>query len=271
MREKAEKVLTSGCFGVRLESRTSFLQRREKMKYKIMTYNICSGHTYFDVVFPEKPPLDLEKSAEVIKSIAPDICGLNEVDLLTERSGNVNQTEYFKNYLGMEGVFGRSIDFQGGFYGNALLSRFPISSHEVIDVPDVEGVVQEHRTILKLRLDIAGGVTLLQIHAGTTDAQKEKFVNKICEVIDSIETPLILMGDFNMTPDYPILSKIRDRLADTAPLFNGGEFTTYGTYPKCPKKHIDYIFVSKEIKPLSLTTLETMASDHYPLIMECEI
>ncbi len=242
------------------------------MKYTIMTYNIASAHTFFGYAETGKATLDLVKSADVIKSFCPDVCGLNEVDNLTERSGKVDQIGFYKKHLGMNGLFCKTIDLPGGEYGNGFLTRFPVLDSEIIHIPDVEKNNYEHRTIFKVKVDVDGKtVTFLQVHSGLTDAEKNNCVDKLCEIIDSIDTPIILMGDFNMTPDFPALSKIRQRLFDTSPLFKNGLFDTYGTYPGCTKLHIDYIFVSKQIKPLSLTTLDTMASDHYPLIMECEM
>ena len=128
-----------------------------------------------------------------------------------------------------------------------------------------EAVCREERKMYTALLAMRGEEKEL------TDAEKENCVDKLCEIIDAIDTPIILMGDFNMVPDYPALKKIRERLVDTAPLLNNGEFDTFGSYVGANRQHIDYIFVSKEIKPLSLNVIETKVSDHFPVIMECEI
>ena len=242
------------------------------MKYTIMTYNIAAGRTYFDYAETKKSPVDIQKSAGVIKCVNPVVCGLNEVDKLTDRSGNIHEIEFFEKYLGMNGLFCKTINLPGGEYGNGFLTRFPIIESEVIDIPDVEGKNYEHRAILRVKLDVDGkAVTFLQTHSGLTDDEKVNCVDKLCEIIDSLDTPIVLMGDFNMVPDYPALAKIRERLVDTAPLFKDGVFDTFGSYAGVQKQHIDYIFVSKDIKPLSLNVIETKVSDHYPVIMECEI
>ena len=243
------------------------------MKYTIMTYNVAAGRTYFEYAETGKQPVNLEKSAEVVKNLKPDVCGLNEVDILTQRSGKVDQVAFYKEYLGMNGAFGKAIDHQGGEYGNAFLTRFPIIESEVIDIPDLVDIEHgHHRTILRVKVDVDGKlVTFLQLHAGLVEEEKIECIDTLCKVIDSLDTPIILMGDFNMEPDFPALAKIREKLVDTAPLLNGGDFITFGTYPGDRKLHIDYIFVSKDIKPLSLATFDTMASDHFPLIMEYEI
>ena len=201
------------------------------MKYTIMTQNIAAGRTYFEYAETGKHPVNLEKSGEVIKGIAPAVCGLNEVDVLTERSGKVDQVAFYKEYLGMNGAFGKAIDHQGGEYGNAFLTRYPILDSEVVDIPDVVDKKHgHHRTILKVRVDVDGKIiTFLQVHSGLTEDEKSNCVDKLCELIDSADTPIVLMGDFNMEPDFPALSKIRERLTDTAPLLNGGDFFTFST------------------------------------------
>ena len=242
------------------------------MKYTIMTYNIAAGRNYFNYAETGKSPVDITKSAGFIKCVNPVVCGLNEVDKLTDRSGNVDEIDFFEKYTGMNGLFCKTIDLPGGEYGNGFLTSFPIIESEVIDIPDVEGKSYEHRAILRVKADVDGkAVTFIQTHSGLTDSEKVNCVDKLCELIDAIDTPIVLMGDFNMVPDYPALKKIRERLVDTAPLLNNGEFDTFGSYVGANRQHIDYIFVSKEIKPLSLNVIETKVSDHYPVIMECEI
>ena len=242
------------------------------MKYKIMTYNIAAGRTYFDYAETKKAPVDIRKSADLIKNENPVVCGLNEVDKLTERSGKIDEIDFYEKYLGIKGIFCKTIDIHGGEYGNGFLTRFPVLDSEIIHIPDVEGKSYEHRAILKVKVDIEGKVvTFLQTHSGLSEQEKNNCVDTLCNIIDSLDTPVILMGDFNMTPDFPALEKIRARLVDTAPLLNNGEFYTFGTYDGVTKLHIDYIFVSKEIKPLSLNVVDTKISDHYPVIMECEI
>lgn len=247
------------------------------MKLKVMTYNIAAGRTYYDYAETNESPVNLEEAARVIKSEGADICGLNEVDDKTERSGKVDQVAFLENYLGFKGAFGKSIDHQGGGYGNGFVSRFNILEKEVINIPDTfweeYGRNLEHRTILKLKLDVAGGLTILQSHFGLTVPEHEKATAKVCEIIDSVDTPLILMGDFNMFPDAPFHKEFEKRLVNTMGLLNGGEFTTFCTYApdSAAACHIDYIYLSRDIRPLSLKVPQVKTSDHFPLVLECEI
>ena len=205
------------------------------MQYKIMTYNIAAGRTYFEYAETKKAPVDIQKSADFIKNESPAVCGLNEVDKLTERSGMLDEIAFYEKHLGMNGLFCKTIDLQGGEYGNGFLTCFPVLESEIIDIPDVEGKSYEHRAVLRVKVDIDGKIiTFLQTHSGLSEQEKINCIDTLCDLIDSADTPVILMGDFNMSPDFPSLDKIRERLTDTAPLLNGGEFYTYGTF-ECVK------------------------------------
>ena len=81
-------------------------------------------------------------------------------------------------------------------------------------------------------------------------------------LLERTKTPVILMGDFNLRPGDKILRPLMDALTDTAA---GREAPK--TFPSDrPHEKIDYIFVSKDIKVLSLKSKNTQMSDHRPLI-----
>ncbi|HEY3237285.1 MAG TPA: endonuclease/exonuclease/phosphatase family protein, partial [Polyangiaceae bacterium] len=88
---------------------------------RLVTYNTHHGECV-DGRF------ELERLAAIIRSLDPDLVGLQEVDNLTVRSGNVDQARVLGELTGMRHAFGRAMDFDGGEYGEAVLSRWPILS-----------------------------------------------------------------------------------------------------------------------------------------------
>ena len=75
------------------------------------------------------------------------------------------------------------------------------------------------------------------------------------------------MGDFNVTPDNEILNPIREKMVDTAKLFDCEK----KSWPSDkPRVKIDYIFVSPDIKIISADIPEIVASDHRYHIAEIE-
>ena len=88
---------------------------------RVLTYNIHHGEGV-DGKF------DLPRIADVIKLASPDLVALQEVDQGTARASGVDQPAELARLTGMKVVFGRNIDFQGGGYGTAVLSRLPVKA-----------------------------------------------------------------------------------------------------------------------------------------------
>lgn len=261
------------------------------MKIKVMTYNIASGR-YYDDTSKITPyggaPEDLTKCAKVIREISPDICGINETNHFLSKDAVIkNQPEFLSEYTGLRScVFGRAMTSKslgGRDYGNAVISKHPIITAEIISIPDPEikdeNKYYETRSITKTKIDIAGGITVLQTHMGLAISEAKNAVYKVFDILDEINGPVILMGDFNMRPSNILIDMLRERLFDTA-LIRDDYFHTFPSfvYPenfnamdKSPNCKIDYVFVSKHFKTLSVDVPKTAASDHMPIVVELEI
>src|SRR6267143_6175411 len=86
---------------------------------RVMTYNIHVG-----VGMDKK--LDLARIAGVINAQHPDIVGLQEVDRGVERTQRVDEIAEIAKLTRMEYAFAYNLHYQGGQYGVAILSRFPV-------------------------------------------------------------------------------------------------------------------------------------------------
>lgn len=225
-----------------------------------MTYNIQSGRDL-------KRDLNCEHAASVIRGIEPDFVTLNEVRSHTDDVGPVNQAWEVGRLTGYYPVFGKSIEVNGGEYGNALLTRLPLKSSEVIHIPDPpkksDKTYYEHRTVLKSTLCVNGRtLTVLGSHFGLAPEEAESAVSTVLDILDRTDGPVVLMGDFNLRPDSPILAPLFDRLTDTAQgLESPKTFRSDDPWEK-----IDYIFASKDFDVVSLDCPDTQQSDHRPLI-----
>lgn len=92
----------------------------------IATYNIRHGH---DV------SLDFSKLAEVILSTGADIVGLQEVDMYTRRVHGKDTLAELSAATGFSySYFIPTMDYDGGRYGTAILSRFPIRTSETYEL-----------------------------------------------------------------------------------------------------------------------------------------
>jgi endonuclease/exonuclease/phosphatase family metal-dependent hydrolase len=172
--------------------------------------------------------------------------------------------------LGFYSHFAKAIDFgENNPYGIALVSRYPILSAEVIFIPDPEvrkyDGYYETRVLLKATIDVGGGLNVLVSHFGLNPDEHE---NAVQTVISNLpENRCVLMGDFNMEPDNPILDPIMRRLYDTAQNFSSPKLS----FPSdTPTVKIDYIFVSKDLKVQYADIPEIVSSDHRPHIATIE-
>src|SRR5216684_2695936 len=107
-------ILFSAGHSVRLVHRSA-----AKRTLRIMTYNIHTG------VGMDKR-LDLQRIADVINHERPDLVGLQEVDRGVKRTEAKDEIAELARLTRMQFVFAHNLDYQGGQYGVAILSRFPI-------------------------------------------------------------------------------------------------------------------------------------------------
>ena len=124
----------------------------------------------------------------------------------------------------------------------------------------------ETRCLLKATIDVGNDLTILVSHYGLNpDEQK----NAVETVISNIGVgPCVLMGDFNVQPDNPILTPIQQKLYDTAECFVSPKLS----FPSDnPTVKIDYIFVSKDLAVDSADIPEIISSDHRPYIATIEL
>ena len=239
---------------------------------RVMTYNIQHGH----VQLSEKPgdEIDLTKVGDVIRSVNPDIVGLNEVRGPGEHPDYTAQAEFLGNYLGYNAYFGRAIFFDGkNPYGNAILSKYPIIEAKVIPIPDPYNAKElkgyfEPRCIVRAVVELPGGArfAVYSSHFGLNPEEAEHAVTTAVTVLREESLPFVLMGDFNLTPDSPILAPLYRTLEATDDLIPEGERLTFPSHD--PQIKIDYIFTGGGAKAESAKVEQIVAADHCPVYSE---
>ncbi len=231
---------------------------------KIMTFNTQHCQNF------RTGKIDFSAMAEVIKKCGADIVGLNEMRSLGEDPGYTDQTAELSRLTGIENYyFAKAIDVSGqNPYGNALLSKFRILSAENIMIPDPvpkpENTLYETRCILKARLE--GGLTVLVTHFGLNGDEQENAVSAVLKNLESERC--ILTGDFNVTPESPLLAPIREKMTDVSSLFKAPLLSFPSDKPRIK---IDYIFVTPDIKVTGADIPEIIASDHRPHTASVEL
>ena len=226
---------------------------------KIMSFNTQHCLNYVE------RKIDFEIMARAITEIDADVVGLNEMRGDGVLADYTDQTGALSALTGIQNsYFAKAIDVGGvkAPYGNALLSKYRIVSKETILVPDPDPKNEsfrnyETRCLLKARLSC--GITVMVIHFGLNPDEQENAVKTVMENLEGERC--VLMGDFNVTPDSKILDPIREKMVDTASVFDCEKFS----FPSdTPRKKIDYIFVTPDATIVSADIPVTVASDHRP-------
>lgn len=235
--------------------------------FKVMSYNIRHGRGLDDEV-------DLRRIADDIRDTNADLIGLQEVDMGVERSYQFDLMSVLSGYTGLKSVFYKNIPFQGGEYGNAILSRFPIeSSRNLHYIMEHEG---EQRGLLQTEVRI-GELTIafMTTHIDYREDDTERLMN----VDQMIETkrayrgmPVLIIGDFNDVPGSNTHERMKEYFTDVWE--EHGEGDGYTFHAEDPDRRIDYIFYTNNlveddhpaIRPVDIKVIETDASDHLPII-----
>ncbi len=258
---------------------TAHLPAVPALRVKVLTYNVLGGRN-------TDGARDLSRLADVINTLDPDIVALQEVDRHTGRLNGVDLPAELAQLTGMDFVFGRAMDYDGGEYGEAILSKFPITDVTNHALPHQE--TSEPRAALAAMLTLPGtdqpfvfiGTHLDHLRSSEDRIAQATEINAILQHYDGL--PVLLTGDLNAEPGSEPMRILGDRWTDAW----AGKEKGF-TFPSdAPRKRIDYLLYRPEnrwsviqtyrgidIQQADTTwrTLLNLASDHLPLMAEFEL
>ena len=219
----------------------------------IATYNIKLGG--------ELAGYDMKVLADVIKNSGAEVIALQEVDQNTKRNKMQDTVKLLSEYTGYQYyAFAPALEQNPGQYGNALLSKFPINSWEVVLLPNHKSYTDEQRVALCATLDINGSVlTVLSTHCNGGP----HFAGQMAALASTASKkalPFVVMGDFN-SDDGNIICNA---------------FPGCAVINNAPKKMVttidnycfDNMILSHEIQYRNIKIVDTGKSDHYLLLAE---
>jgi endonuclease/exonuclease/phosphatase family metal-dependent hydrolase len=231
---------------------------------RVLSYNIHHGRGVDGKV-------DLPRLAKVIDGVKPDLVALQEVDHKTRRTGGVDQTAELAKLTGLHGKFGTAIDFEGGEYGQAILSRFRIGEVKVHMLPGEPEREQRIAFAAEIALEEKGSKLVFattHLHH-QNDEFRQKQAARIDEVFGMEPRMVFVAGDLNAPPDSKPLGVLAKnwKSADMGkPLL---------TFPvRKPARQIDYVLYRKtdRIRVVEVKVLdEALASDHRALLAVLEL
>lgn len=232
---------------------------------RVLTYNIHHGEG-------TDRRIDLGRIASVIQSATPDLVALQEVDKETTRTNGVDQAARLGELTGLHSLFGKAMDYKGGAYGVALLSRWPLVEPRTFPLPADPGI--EPRVVLSANVQpepTAPRLSFLVTHLDhrADPVQRTSQAEKLRELFPPDAKPAILAGDFNAVPDSPVMQGIFREWNDSA------EAATFLTCPaRKPVRKIDYILYRPAASWRVIQTIaidEPVASDHRPVLAVIEL
>ncbi len=241
---------------------------------RVMTYNIHTG-VGVDGIF------DLSRIADIITTHKIDIVGLQEVDQGVERTDRIDTMEKLSELTGMYFAFGKAIPFQGGEYGNGLLSRYPII--EKHNHPYTFEQTGEHRALLYVVVEYGqDNLLVMNTHLDhrPDDTERMISVEEILSIASKYkEMPMLFLGDINDVPESKVISTLKESFRDAWEKAGDGPGLTFHTEDF--KRRIDYIFYPEPtgnmdqsdlyFEPFNAYTIQTPASDHLPVVAEFEV
>ena len=220
---------------------------------KLMSYNIKNANGMDNVC-------NFQRIANVINNTSPDVVAIQEVDSMTNRSGQKYVLGEIAERTQMHGYFAPAIDYDGGKYGIGLLTKQVPLRLQTLPLPGRE----EARTLILAEF---ADYIYCCTHMSLTEEDRMKSLELVKAFTSSSTKPLFLAGDMNAEPESGFIKKLQK---DFQILSNPKQHT----FPAPdPKETIDYIATLKQnakgFAVISAKVInEPMASDHRPILVE---
>lgn len=219
---------------------------------RVLCWNIHHGRGADGVV-------DLERIARVIREARADVVALQEVDHRCQRSGRVDQTAELARLTGMDGRFGRAMDFDGGQYGQAVLTKHPLRTTKVHPLPGSGEPRIGFEVVIGWRNH---DIRMVSLHLDIDARQRAGQAKALADALGGGHLPTVVCGDVNDPPNSAAVTAL-------AAVFPAVPKAAPGlSHPADrPEVEIDHVFASGLVAAEPVVVLdERVASDHRPLL-----
>lgn len=207
--------------------------------------------------------VDVPQIAAEIKAVRPDLVSLNEVDSGTSRT-RVDEPASLAEATGLHVVYGPNLIYDGGPFGNAILTRYPVVESHNLRLPGTPRL--EPRGLLTVVVSVGGRrVAFSSTHLSDGDAGRQGRLLQALAVkraLRSMTAPAILAGDLNSVPADVPARILRGDLLDAQ---EEGGTGPGDTYPQTnPSSRFDYILYDRQLTaaPGSTQVRASGSSDH---------
>lgn len=198
--------------------------------------------------------------------------------MYTKRSYYRNQLYLLSKYTGLTfRAMGTNIKYKNGFYGDGILSRFPIE-YSANYLSPLTDSLHEQRGILCNKIAFGNTkINVFSLHMSTFEEERVLTAKELLRITSKVNKnePIIIGGDFNVGirkvgnhkyiyesktfyPEYEILKEKFKSI-------NNSEITWRS---KESNACIDSFFYSKHLQLLKQETVKADISDHCPVYAE---
>lgn len=212
-----------------------------------------------------------ERTAAVLREINADVIALQEVVGSGPRGGG--HAEEIGALLGMGWVMAPARQLRGHHFGNAVLSRLPITQHLE---HDLSWKTCEPRRMQRVDVAAEGGTLhVYNVHLGTAIYERRHQAERLANIVSDrhVPGPKLVLGDFNEWMRGLATNLLSAKL-------NSVDLREYlkrrRTYPGLfPILHLDHIYYAGKLEIVAIelprTRLSLVASDHLPLVADVRV
>ncbi|QBR91953.1 endonuclease/exonuclease/phosphatase family protein [Nocardioides euryhalodurans] len=226
---------------------------------RVLSYNVHSGRGV-------DGRLDVARIAGLLRQWDVDVALLQEVDRGRRASRYVDMPAILARQTGMDLAYGVNWRPNGGEYGVATLSRFPIVEQRNTLLPNAPGYQQ--RGLLRADIDVAGTtISTYNTHLeNKSQLMRLRQVSASRRIVAQTRHPVILGGDLNSQPGSPMLGVLRSFVSDAWDVAGRGPGLTVPL--RNPRLRVDYVMYSPPLEATSAQVLSSSASNHRAVLAD---
>lgn len=232
---------------------------------RVLSFNIYHGETV-----AAKKKFDLDLLAKVINDVQPDLVALQEVDDKTNRARKFDLVTELGLRTKMSPLFGKAMDYDGGGYGEGILSKFSFLATRNHALPARSGKEPRAATEVQVVLKSGDTIRFVGTHLDHTKDNTDRInqVKELNKLFANSDLPTIMAGDLNATPDSETMQLLFQQWSPTI------DHENYSYPADNPTSKIDYILFrpANRWRVIESKVIdEKIASDHRPILTVLEL
>ena len=212
-----------------------------------------------------------DRIAAVLRALDADVIALQEVVGPGVHGGG--HAAEIGAALGMGWVMAEARQWRGHQFGNAVLSRLPITEHVE---HDLSWKTCEARRLQRVDIEVnSHTLHVYNVHLGTAILERRHQAHRLASIVldRHVAGPKLVLGDFNEWMRGLATTLLTEKL-NSVDLRD--HLRRRRTYPGLfPILHLDHIYYSGRVEVVRIelprTRMSLVASDHLPLVADVRI